>query len=68
MPVVFSMSTRTGLTCVDAFTTGASVVATLPWRSVRASSRALRDFLPSRVWIASERNMSCGKSIRHSCC
>ena len=53
-----------------AFTTGASVVATLPWRSVRASSRALeRRLLPSRrAAIDSERSISCGKSIRHSCC
>ena len=49
------------------FTIGASAVATLPWRSVRARSLALRETLPSRSSIASDRSIRRGKSMTHSC-
>ena len=63
MPVTFSITPRAGPTLLIAFTTGANVVATLPWRSVRARSLALAGTLPAFSWIASDRSMRRGKSI-----
>ena len=68
MPVTFSMTRRTGAIFIVGLTTGANVVATLPCRSVRASSRALRGAPSSRVLMAADRSMRRGKSTFHSWC
>ena len=67
MPVTFSITPRAMPSLFTGFTTGANVVATLPCRSVRASSLALWETLPSSPWMASERSIRRGKSITHSC-
>jgi hypothetical protein len=65
MPVVFSMIVRASRDWSAALTSGDTAVATLPCRSMRASSRADRDLSPLRDLMTADRSMSRGKSTCH---